>query len=24
MTLRSRLCEIGQIEGATSPRPNVA
>jgi arsenate reductase (thioredoxin) len=24
MTLRSRLREIGQIEGATSPRPNVA
>jgi arsenate reductase len=24
MTLRSRLHEIGQIEGATSPRPNVA
>jgi arsenate reductase len=24
MTLRSRLREIGQLEGATSPRPNVA
>ncbi|AXK83557.1 arsenate reductase ArsC [Pseudolabrys taiwanensis] len=24
MTLRARLREIGQIEGATSPRPNVA
>jgi len=24
MTLRSRLREIGQIEGSTSPRPNVA
>jgi arsenate reductase (thioredoxin) len=24
LTLRSRLREIGQIEGATSPRPNVA